>query len=237
MKKILLIHGWDYENYTTQTNKKDAWHNRIKFVNKLKKKYSIVKLNLPGFCGQVEPKEKMWSLDDYATYIHDYITKNNLKIDYILGYSFGGAVAVKYKRNYKTNIKLILVSPAIIRNFDNSKKIIKTPKIVSGLRRLLRNIYTSYILKVPEMQYGTKFLRNTYQIIVRDNLIEELNKLNKSDFIIIYGKRDTMVDPINLYKIIDKTKKNNINFIEDGSHDIANTHTNEVIELIVKYTK
>lgn len=37
MKKVLLIHGWNYRNYTGQTKEKDAWHNRLELVNNLEK--------------------------------------------------------------------------------------------------------------------------------------------------------------------------------------------------------
>lgn len=235
MKTILLIHGWDYANYTKQTNKLDAWHNREKLVSKLSEKYKVYKLNLPGFCGEKEPRSKEWDLNNFAEYINKYIIKNNLKLDYILGYSFGGAVAVKYKNLYKTKTKLILISPAIIRNFENSKTFVRTPKILTFLRKIMRNFYASYIVKVPEMKYGTRFLRNTYQIIVRDNLILDLEKLNPKDILIIYGEDDSMVDPKTLYNKINRTFINRIKFIEKGSHDIANTHINEIMEIIDKY--
>ena len=99
MKKILLIHGWNYRNYTSQTDEKDAWHNRKEFVDNLSKKYEVYKLNLPGFCGEKEYKDA-WTLDDYAKFIEDYLTKQKIDVDYILGYSFGGAIAITYYLKY-----------------------------------------------------------------------------------------------------------------------------------------
>lgn len=235
MKTLLLIHGWDYANYTNQTSNIDAWHNRKKLVFALSKKYKVYKVNLPGFCGEKEPNVKEWNLDNYANYINEYIVKNNLKVDYILGYSFGGAVAIKYKNLYKSKSKLILTSPAIIRNFENSSKFIKTPRTLTNLRKIVRNFYVSNIKKVPEMRYGTKFLKNTYQIVVRDNLIFELEKLNPQDVLIIYGENDNMVDPKNLYNKINQKFVDRIKFIKKGNHDIANTNTDEIIEIIDKY--
>ena len=124
---ILLIHGWNYENYYGRCQD-IAWSNRINFVNELKKKYNVYYPDLPGFGKNKEPNVNKWSLDDFAKYISDYIKDNKLEIDYILGYSFGGAVAVRYKSIYNNNIKEILVSPALIRTEIKSKKFIKTPK-------------------------------------------------------------------------------------------------------------
>lgn len=233
MKKILLLHGWNYLNYTKMTEETDAWHNRAKFVRELEKNYEVYKLNFPGFCGEKEPK-KAWNLEDFAEYVHDYLKKNKLKVDYILGYSFGGAVAVKYNRTFDNNQKLILISPAIVRNNNKSKKFVKTPKILSPIRNMVRDFYLIYKVKTKEMVYGTKFLRNTYQNIVRIELIDELECIKPDRIKIIYGSDDTMVNPHLVESTVKDKYKKCIHFIEGGGHDIANTHPNEIIKIIGK---
>ena len=57
-KTILLLHGWNWKNYTSLTKSKDAWDNRKDFVEKLSKKYNVNKLNFPGFCGEPEPNKE-----------------------------------------------------------------------------------------------------------------------------------------------------------------------------------
>ena len=235
MKKILLIHGWNYDNYYGRVTE-EVWHNRIKFINELEKNYIVKRPDLPGFGLQKEPNAKEYSLEDFADYIHDYIVKNDFNPDYILGYSFGGAVAVTYLKKYG-NVKLILVSPALIRNQDKSKKFIRTPKIFNPIRKALRNYYLVHNVKVPEMVYGTKFLRNTYQSIVRVELADTLKEFNPRDYILIYGDKDTMVDPNRMLNIVDPSIKERIHLIENGGHDIANTHTKEVIDIINEFDR
>ena len=60
-----------------------------------------------------------------------------MQVDYILGYSFGGAVAVKYSLLYDKNQKIILVSPAITRDKGKSKNMIKTPKFMRPIREIV----------------------------------------------------------------------------------------------------
>ena len=235
MKKILLIHGWNYDNYYGRVNN-EAWYNRINFINELEKSYIVKRPDLPGFGLQKEPNVKEYSLEDYADYIHDYIIKNDFNPDYILGYSFGGAVALTYLKKYG-NVKLILVSPALIRNQDKSKKFIKTPKIFNPIRKVLRNYYLIHKVKVPEMVYGTKFLRNTYQSIVRVELIDTLKEIDTKDYIIIYGEKDNMVDPNRMINSVDSNIKERIHVIPNGGHDIANTHTKEIIDIINEYDR
>lgn len=237
MKTILLIHGWNYRNYKNIIKKEHCWSDRIKFVNKLKESYKIYSPDLPGFGSEDEPGVLSWNLDNYVKYINEYIKKNKINPDYIIGYSFGGAVAVRYKSKINKNAKLVLISPAIVRNNISSKKFISTPKVIKPLRNKLRDMYSIYFIKTPEMVYGTKFLRNTYQSVVREELIDELEKFEKSDFLIIYGDKDNMVDPERLKNTIDRKFLDRIHFIKDAGHDIANTHTKELINLITKEIK
>lgn len=236
MKKILLIHGWNYDNYYGRIDA-NAWENRIRFVKELEKNYMVRRPDLPGFGLEKEPNVHHYTIEDYAKFIKDYIDKTGFQPDYILGYSFGGAVAVTYKKIYQSNEKLILVSPALIRNNDKSKKYIKTPKILNPIRSKIRDIYLIYKVKVPEMVYGTKFLRNTYQSIVRVEITDYLEKMNPNEFIIIYGDRDNMVNPNKMLSIVSNTVKRRIKFIKNGEHDIANTHTKEVVNIIKDFTR
>ncbi len=236
-KNLLLIHGWNYRNYTSMTDEDDAWHNRKHFVDLLEEDFNIYKLNLPGFCGEKEPDKKYFTLDDFADYINDYIQKNNIPVDYVLGYSFGGPVAITWKNKYPSKVKLILVSPAIIRNQDKSKKFVKTPRVLKPFRDFVRDLYLIYYVKNNEMRYGTKFLRNTYQEIVRKDVTDELEKIDPNEVCIIYGTLDKMVKPYKLQEKVNQDYKKRIAFIENGGHDIANSHPEEIISDIKKFYK
>ena len=43
-----------------------------------------------------------------------------------------------------------------------------------------------------------------------------------------------MVDPHYVYERLDKAHKDRVSFVKDGMHDIANTHTDELISIISK---
>ena len=233
MKKILLLHGWNWKNYTSITDSKDAWNNREKFVSELTKKYEVYKLNFPGFCGEKEP-DKPYTLEDYALYVKNYLKQNNLQVDYILGYSFGGAVALKYNLLFDQQQQLILISPAITRSKTKSKDMIKTPKFMQGIRNKVRDWYLIHIIKNPYMVHGTKFLNASYQNIVRVELINDLEKINPKMLKIIYGSDDDQVLPQSVINNVNDVYKERIFIINGGGHDIANTHTSEVLETIEK---
>ena len=65
-------------------------------------------IKLPPIFGEHQGKAKIkYSKEDFAKYIQDYIEENNFYPDYILGYSFGGAVAVTYHKLFNQQISLI----------------------------------------------------------------------------------------------------------------------------------
>lgn len=230
-KNMLLIHGWGYHRYNKFKNE-DVWEDRDEFINELRKTYNIDIIKLPGFGGQEEPKEKYWTLDNYADYINSYIKDNNKSFDYILGYSFGGAVSVSYKIKYKNKEKLILISPAINRFYKKNKPFVKTPKILDKIRKKIRDLYLIYIVKNEFMKHGTKFLRNTYQIIVREDLTDKIKLINKNEIGFIYGLNDTAVNPKKIIEELPKEYMTRIKTIKDGDHEIAGSHPKEIIKLI-----
>src|SRR3989344_5198333 len=116
MKKILLVHGWDHNNYTS-SGCTDAWSTRSRFVKALSAHFEVVRFNLPGFCGGKEP-EHPWALSDFTRYLDREIQQE--KPDFALGYSFGGSILVCWKvMSGNKTVKTFLVSPAILRRYES----------------------------------------------------------------------------------------------------------------------
>jgi pimeloyl-ACP methyl ester carboxylesterase len=222
-------------NYTS-VGSVDAWDNRSHFTEALSKYFQVVRVNLPGFGGQKDPQTP-WIVDYYAEFF-DGIVQDE-KPDYILGYSFGGAVVLRWKKvTGDTKIKTFLISPAIIRRYEKKdfRSIQKMLKAVlpSSLISLFRDFYLTRLHKNLYYSKATKVMRETYRNIVvvdlRNDLLEILTPIT-----LIYGERDTAT-PVELVKeVIPKSRvQHTLHVISDGGHDIANTHTSELVSLIVK---
>ena len=233
-KNLLLLHGWGYRSYSKIAKHSTPWYNKQKFINELKKHYNVYTLLFPGFCGEPEPKGS-YDLDDYARYIDDYIKANDLEVDFILGNSFGGEVAVRYKTLINSSAKLILIVPAILRKNINSKRFMHTPKLILPLRNFLRDLYVIYVKQTPEMKYGTKFLRKSYQKIVRYNLINETKQFKPDEVLILLGTNDMMVDTNTIYSELSKKYRNNLHKI-DGGHELCETHKDKLVSYIFDFT-
>ena len=86
------------------------------------------------------------------------------------------------------------------------------------------------------MVHGTKFLRDTYQKIVRIELLEQISQINPDKILIVYGSEDTMVNPNYVINNIPIEYKKCIKVIQGGGHDIANTNSKEIVDIIDKIT-
>jgi len=234
-KKILLVHGWNYANYTS-SGCTDAWASRSKFVEALSRHFNVATVNLPGFCGQKDPKHP-WTLDDFVQHVDQVIKKE--QPNYILGYSFGGAIVLRWKKvTGDTRMKAFLVSPAILRRYRHRdlsfvRKAFKT-MFPERFISLLRDFYLTQIIKNPHYANATEVMRETYRNIVSLDLREDLLDMRDS-LTLIYGKNDSATPPDLVQECLKHSATHhNLHIISGGGHDIANSHTNEVVSLIMK---
>ena len=239
--KILLLHGWGYKNYKGQenANERNPWRNKAKFIDQLTELgYELLIPSFPGFIGSQDTPIKPWGEKEYVLFCENIVRKE--QPDAILGNSFGGAVAVMWKKEKKkkNDIKIILVSPALERGY--AKKSISsriTTILPNFLLNFLRDIYLCYVIKNPYYKFGNNFLKKTYLNIVKIKCGKYLEKIKPDQTLIIFGENDTATPP----SIIQSMFKNNIEIserikiIKGGDHDIVNTHTEELIGFIKTY--
>jgi len=232
MKKILLIHGWNHDNYTS-SGCSDAWSNRSHFVEALSAHFEVVRFNLPGFCGENGP-EYPWTLTDFTQYLNVVIQKE--KPDIALGYSFGGAILLHWKaKSGDKMIKAFLISPAIIRRYERKSVSIDWIKAVLPRRiiALARDFYLVSVVRNPYYAKAIPMMRETYRNIVGLDLREDLLKVS-DELVLIYGEKDTATPPEIVKDFLASHENNHVlRIIKGGGHDIANTHTNEIVSVIV----
>ena len=235
MKKLLLIHGWDHNNYTS-SGCTDAWSNRSRFVEALSRHFEVVRFNLPGFCGEKKPAHP-WILSDFAQYLDRVIQRE--KPDIVLGYSFGGAILLNWKAaSDNKTIKAFLVSPAIIRRYENRSISVGWPKVIlpERLIALVRDFYLTSVAKNPYYTKASPVMRETYRNIVSLDLRDDLLKVSDT-LVLIYGEQDSATPPEPVKDLLVSRKSHHqLRVIDGGGHDIANTHTDELVSTIVNLT-
>lgn len=111
-KTLLMLHGWADPSPTFD-----------KLVDCLKKDFTILRLDLPGFGGTQLP-DRPWDLEDYAEFVNDWLIKiNQSKVDSLIGHSFGGAVAITGLANGSLKAdRLVLINSAGVRRKKTIRK-------------------------------------------------------------------------------------------------------------------
>jgi pimeloyl-ACP methyl ester carboxylesterase len=106
------------------------------FVQRLPSSYRYFLLDLPGF-GQTQFLPSGAGVDEYVEWLHELLSKADIKKPILFGHSFGGQVATAYAAKYPHDLqKLILLSPGSIRNKTRKVRILE--KVYRHLRWIKR---------------------------------------------------------------------------------------------------
>jgi len=240
-KEIVMIHGWGTGSYNSNLDCKKvgeniAWSQREALVSLLENKYTPRYFNLPGFCCVEEPKKALFDLEDYSDSLENWIKEQKVKPAAIIGYSFGGAVALEYTVRHKSNIPVILISPALKRKESVKSQMgkickhIVPKKYYDSLKSIYQTISNRYYRE------GTPFLRTSYDKIARRDIRPLLDMVDPKKLFLIYGDSDTSTPADYISEIVEK-KGLNCLIIKGGDHNIGKTHAEEVSQAIVNYLK
>ncbi len=243
-REIVIIHGWGTQSYNSnidceKAGEDVAWIHRQELIKLLGKQYHIRFFNLPGFCCVKEPKKQAFDLEDFSDYLDSWIKDKNIKPEAIIGYSFGGAVALDYKVRYKPDTPIILISPALKRRETLKSKIGKIVKHIIPLRYFdsLKSLYQTIFSRY--YREGTPFLRASYDKIARRDIRPLLGMVDPKDILLIYGDSDTSTPAVYVSEIVEKNNLNSL-IIKGGDHNIGGTHaegiTSAIIDFLSKYS-
>ena len=216
---FLILHGWG--------SKSDQWNKIAEIL--IKNNFMVLIPDLPFF-GKSDFLKTTWSIDDYCYWLEDFLRTQpefSQKF-YLLGHSFGGALALKYVFNSGYNVKkLFLVAPSCIRKNNFKKRffkiISKIFKIFSFLPfySLFRKAFYKFFIK-SDYPHTKGVMRETYLKIVKEDLSNILDFISV-DTVIIWGEKDNIV-PLDYGKFIkEKIKKSKLIIIPNQDHDLERT--------------
>lgn len=207
----LVLHGWG-------KNKEDY----KELLNLIPDSLAI---DLPGF-GK-EPLPRIFDLNDYVSFVAEFLEKKKNRDVVIVGHSFGGRVAIKlaYTKPELVN-KLVLVDSGGIQEITMKMRLAaKLPRIGSLGRRLFGS---------KDYLAASGNLRETMKNVVNEDLVPLLSGINIPT-LILWGDKDNTT-PIWMGKIMHQ-KINNSKFVEikNGDHGIPYRRAKEVASEINKF--
>jgi len=213
-KPFLILHGW-------QSNS-DRW---ITIAEALEGKFKVIVPDLPGFGKSQEPPEA-WSLDNYVDWVLEFTSKipELQKEFYLMGHSFGGALAAKFTIKYIQRIqRLFLVSASCIRKNTGAKKMLyriaKVVKVFSFIPYypLFRKAIYKFIIRKSDYLRQDGVMQETYLKVILDDLSYKLGFI-KVPTILIWGSKDTFTPIDHAEFIHKKISHSKLLVIPDAEH-------------------
>jgi len=216
-KKMLVLHGWKSHS--------DRWQATAELL--VAHGMQVVVPDLPGFGKSQEPLNA-WSQDNYVDWLRQFCTQvpelqNSF---YLLGHSFGGALAAKFAIKYPQNVeKLFLVSAACVRQMTFTKKalwrvskIVKIFSFLPGWQLFKKAFYKFVLRKTDYLQVGG-VMKETYLKVISEDLSHKINFL-KVPVIIIWGSKDTSTPPEQAHFINKKIYNSTLVMIPGANHSL-----------------
>lgn len=200
-KTVLFLHGWGC-NYTYFTN----------IANKIDNANCLL-IDLLNF-GDSEIIDKPLTFNDYVDSIVSFLREKQIKVDIIVGHSFGGKLAI-YLTKYIDISCLVLFAPSIYnkrRGLKYYSKILfyKIIKKVKCFKKYL-NCFGS-----DDYKNLNGSMKKTMSNIINFSVTEQVKNYN-NPILLIFGNNDN-ITPLYLAKKIKKKAKNAYLFKIEGEH-------------------
>ncbi|MCA9328342.1 alpha/beta hydrolase [Candidatus Saccharibacteria bacterium] len=226
---VVLLHGWG-----------DSLKTFDGLAKSLKRNYTVVRLDLPGFGGSDAPKET-FSLSKYAAFTADFLNKIGQEHIYAyLGHSNGGAVCIKgLASGVLCSDKLVLIASAGIRSDYQGKK--KVLRLAAKAAKLPTNLLPKQTQnKLKKRVYGAigsdlfvaEHLQDTFKKVVSEDVVAEAAMIAQPT-LILYGKQDTATPPNYGERYAHQIEKSNLIILDCAGHFVhhdASTKVHTAIE-------
>ncbi len=208
LEKQVIINGLNINYFQSNSLKNDGavvflhgWGSRAAHLRSVFGDLpNFVALDLPGFGASDLPS--VWGMADFADFLESFLKKLEIKNPILAGHSFGGSLIIKYLIEGGVAQKAILISSSGIRKrglkivfYKIIAKIFKTIFSLPGLnifRDKIRKKFYSTIDSVDYIEAGK--MTESYKKIIRDDLTEDLQKIN-TPTVLIWGEKDIDTPP------------------------------------------
>ncbi len=212
-KSFIILHGWGSNS--------GRWELIAEKI--AEKGFNVIVPDLPGF-GESQQLERPWTVNDYVKWFEDLTKELSVQDFYLMGHSFGGALAAKISVKYPQRVKkLFLVAAAVVRKKTTKKKISeKISKFVKLFYFLpyysfFRKAVYKFIIRRSDYIYTDGIMKKTYLNVISDDISFNLPFI-RVPTVIIWGEKDksTPVEDANFIK--EKIKNSKLIIIPEADH-------------------
>lgn len=217
---VVLLHGWGQNIEMMQP-----------LVGGLKNRKVLI-IDLPGFGLSDEPKT-VWSIEDYADFVHKIVLQFKYDKCSIIGHSFGGKIGLVYASKYDTEKLVLFGSPYKVEVSKSSLmvRLLKGVKNVPGLKGMVE--FAKKHMGSTDYRNASGVMRDILVKHVNNDISEDIKKI-KCPTLIIWGENDTTIDKSNAYEI-EKLIKDAGVIILPGTHYAYLENINQVNKIVKNF--
>lgn len=212
---MLVLHGWGSDAA--------KWQETAQLLSK--NNICVIIPDLPGFGNSQQPQAP-WSIDQYIEWVKDFsegVPELNGDF-YLLGHSFGGAVAAKFSIKYAQRVKkLFLLAAAAIRKRTIKKQVLgrvsKIAKIFSFLPfyPLARKAFYRFVVGGNDYLKADGVMKETFLKAISDDLSQKISFI-KVPVVILWGDKDDTTLVEDAHWINQKIPKSTLVIIPGADH-------------------
>lgn len=230
---IVMLHGW-----------KDDLHTFEGIASALANSFRVVRVDLPGFGGSEAPPAD-WALNDYVTFVKDFLDKLNINPDVLVGHSFGGRIVIKGIANKVLSAKrIVLVSSAGIARRKTVKNLLlavfaKAGRVITSIppmsfrkQEIRRKLYE----RIGSDYFRAGALSGTFLNIIKEDL-SKIAKTIKVPTLIIWGSGDNTTPLRDGERLHQYISGSTLRVIDGAGHFVHSERPKEAAELIREFSR
>ena len=237
-KPFLILHGWG--------SNLERWVPVAEQISKgtpgAPGPFRVVVPDLPGF-GKSDALPIPWNTNKYIDWLERFVKEIGLGEFYLLGHSFGGALASKMAVKHVQDVReLFLVSAACVRRKTAPKTF---SRIISKVVKLFyflpyyaffRKAVYKFIIRKSDYVYVEGIMKQTYLNVIGEDLSFHLPFI-KVPTIIIWGDKDEFTPMADGYFIEKQIKNSKIIVIPGAGHDLNRKQPEILAEKVLQNIK
>ncbi len=179
-KTLVLLHGWGQNIEMMKL-----------LGDRLRDKYRLIIVDLPGFGESEEPKRVM-NIFDYTDVIEELLKELKVKNPTMIGHSFGGRISIVYASRNPVDKVILFGSPCIRKEKKLSLKVrtLKKLKKVPGLNKL--EGFAKKHIGSRDYKAASPMMRDILVKTVNEDLSDYARKID-APTLLIWGDMDTEV--------------------------------------------
>jgi len=220
-KDIILLHGWG-QNIEMMKPIGDAFS----------EKFRITILDLPGFGESSEPPYA-WTIEDYNSFLEDFVKELKIKKPIVIGHSFGGRLAIRYSSRNPIE-KLVLFGSPCIRIKEDLPlyvKVLKGLKKIPGLDQF--GEYMKKYIGSRDYKAASPIMRETLVQVVNEDLSKFAREIEEPT-LLIWGENDTEA-PLNEARELEKIMIDAALIVLPGTHYAYLENLSRVISILENF--